>query len=71
MSEPLTPEGYEQTKEKLKELQRRLAAIENRTDLTPDHLASVRRSCNMMIREYLQDIKLYETRQGKQNVTPT
>ncbi len=65
MSELLTAEGYEQTKEKLRDLQVRLADIKKRTDLTPEHLASVRRSYNSMIREYLQEIKLYEVRQGK------
>jgi hypothetical protein len=66
MTEKLTAEGYEQTKEKLRDLEQRLAAMEKRTDLTPAHLASVRRSCKMMMRELLQDIKLYETRQAKQ-----
>ena len=65
MSEPLTAEGYEQTKEKLRDLQSRLAEIEKRTDLAPAHLASVRRSYNSMIREYLQDIKLYEVKHAQ------
>ena len=66
MTEILTAEGYEQTKEKLRDLEARLAEIEKRTDLSPSHLASVRRSYKMMMREYLQDIKLYETRRAKQ-----
>jgi hypothetical protein len=66
MRELLTPEGYQQTKEKLADLERRLGEIEKRTDLNPDHLASVRRSYKMMVREYLEDIKLYEAKQGKQ-----
>ena len=71
MSEILTAEGYEQTKEKLRDLETRLAAIEKRTDLNPQRLASVRRSYKMMIREYLQDIKLYEAKLAKQNpLTP-
>jgi hypothetical protein len=64
MSEVLTVEGYEQTKEKLRDLEMRLAKIEKRTDLDPKRLASVRRSYKMMIREYLQDIKLYEAKQN-------
>jgi hypothetical protein len=68
--EQLTAEGYEQTKEKLADLERRLAEIENRTDLDPEHLASVRRSYKMMMREYLQEIKLYEAKHGKQVPTP-
>ncbi len=67
MSETLTVEGYEQTKEKLRDLEVRLAAIEKRTDLRPEHLASVRRSYKMMIREFLQDIKLYEAKHPTQN----
>jgi hypothetical protein len=30
-----------------------------------EHLASVRRSYKMMMREYLEDIKLYEGRHGR------
>jgi hypothetical protein len=67
MTEPLTAEGYEQTKQKLRDLEIRLAELEKRTDLDPEHLASVRRSYKMMMREYLQDIKLYEARQAGQN----
>jgi len=65
MIETLTAEGYEQTKEKLRALEMRLAEIEKRTDLTSDHLESVRRSYTMMMREYLKEIKLYEAKQGK------
>lgn len=67
MTEILTADGYEQTKEKLRDLETRLADIEKRTDLSADHLASVRRSYKMMIREYLQEIKLYEAQQAKRN----
>ena len=65
MKELLSLEGYEQTKEKLRDLETRLAEIEKRTDLDADHLVSVRRSYKMMMREYLQDIKLYEARYAK------
>lgn len=65
MREALTAEGYEQTKEKLRNLQTRLAAVEKRTDLDPKRLASVRRSYKMMMREYLEEIKLYEARHAK------
>ena len=71
MTEMLTAEGYEQTKEKLRDLETRLAGIEKRTDLDPDHVASVRRSYKMIMREYLQEIKLYEAKLAKQNpLTP-
>jgi hypothetical protein len=66
MSELLSVAGYEQTKEKLRDLETRLEEIENRTDLDAGHRASVRRSYKMMMREYLQDIKLYEARLAKQ-----
>lgn len=58
----LTTSGYEQTKEKLRDLERRLAEIERRNDLDPDHLESVRRSYRMIMREFLQDIKLFEAK---------
>jgi hypothetical protein len=63
VSELLTAEGYNQTKEKLRDLEIRLAEMEKRTDLDPRRLASVRRSYAMMIREFLQDIRLYEAKQ--------
>jgi hypothetical protein len=62
VTELLTAEGYEQTKEKLRDLETRLAEIEKRTDLTPEHLTSVRRSYKMMMRDYLKEIKLYEAK---------
>ena len=72
MAEILTADGYEQTKEKLSDLQTRLAELEQRTDLDAEHLVSVRRSYKMMMREFLQDIKLYEAKQARQNpLTPT
>ncbi len=64
MIEMLTAEGYEQTKEKLRDLEMRLAEMEKRTDLNPEHLASVRRSYKMMMREFLRDIKLFEAKQS-------
>jgi hypothetical protein len=66
MIEILTAEGYEQTKDKLRDLERRLAAIGNRTDLDPGHLARVRRSYRMMMREFMKEIKLYEAKRSKQ-----
>jgi hypothetical protein len=66
MTEMLTPEGYEQTKEKLADLERRLGEIDKRTDLDPEHLASVRRSYRTVMRELLREIKLYEARHARQ-----
>ena len=48
MSEILTSGGYGQTKEKLRDLETRLAEIEKRTDLDPERLASVQRSYDML-----------------------
>ena len=69
MRELLTDEGYEQTKDKLRDLATRLEKIEKRTDLDAGHLASVRGSYKMMMREYLRDIKLFEARQARQKRT--
>ena len=63
--ELLKADGYRQTKEKVRDLETRLAAIEKRTDLAPLHLASVRRSYKMMMREFLQDIMFYEAKHAK------
>ena len=55
----------------MRDLETRLAAIEQRTDLDPKRLASVRRSYKMIMREYVQEIKLYEAKHGKQQpMTP-
>jgi hypothetical protein len=67
MTEHLTTEEYVQTKDKLRDLEVRLSNIEKRTDLKPDHLASVQRSYKMIMRELLQEIKLYETKQAKRS----
>ncbi len=48
----LTPGGYAQTKSKLIGLDQRLAELEKRTDLPPDHLIAVRRSYQSMMRKY-------------------
>jgi hypothetical protein len=71
MREMLTAEGYEQTKEKLRYLEMRLEEMEKRADLTPAHLDSVRRTSKSMMRELLQDIKLYEARQARQKPDTT
>jgi hypothetical protein len=65
MTTRLTPEGYAQTKAKLENLERRLADLQSRTDLTPLHLADVRRSYTSMIRQYRREITLYEAGQSQ------
>lgn len=66
MTALLTPEGYAQSLEKLARLEERLAALENRTDLSPQHLAETRRSYEEMIRQYRREIKLYEAGQRQE-----
>ncbi|HEX8203898.1 MAG TPA: hypothetical protein VF590_25710 [Isosphaeraceae bacterium] len=60
MTPRLTPSGYDQTKAKLQDLERRLADLGSRTNLTPLRLAEVRRSYESMIRQYRRELKLYE-----------
>jgi len=60
MTPRLTPAGYSQTKLKLAALEKRLADVEKRTDLSPRHATEVRRSYACMIRQYRREIKLYE-----------
>ena len=60
MTEHLTPQGYEQTKGKLADLERRLAEIETRADLPPAHRERVVRSYREMMQQYRREIKLYE-----------
>jgi len=67
MTELLTREGYDQTKVKLADLEKRLGEIERRTDLDLQHLADVRRSYRMIMREYLKEIKLYEAKHRKES----
>jgi hypothetical protein len=66
MRERLTPEGYEQAKQKLRYLETRLAGMKKRTDLSPKLLTSVCRSSIPMMRKLLRNIKLYEAQQAKQ-----
>ena len=67
MTETLTAEGFEQTREKLRDLETRLADLDKRTDLNAEHLASVRRSYKMMMREFLQEIRLCEAKHARKN----
>jgi hypothetical protein len=60
MNDILTPEGYKATKEKLKLMEARLAALQKRTDLSPAHRSDAQRSYEDMMRQYRRDLKLYE-----------
>jgi sugar-specific transcriptional regulator TrmB len=56
----LTEAGYRQTREKLANLERRLAEIESRSDLAPLHRDRVSQSYRDMIAQYKREILLYE-----------
>jgi hypothetical protein len=60
MTSPLTDAGYLQTREKLAQMEERLAALQRRADLHPSHRAAAERSYRDMIRQYRRDLKLYE-----------
>ncbi|MBL8797053.1 MAG: hypothetical protein JNM56_24340 [Planctomycetia bacterium] len=60
MTPLLTEKGYLQTREKLANMEARLAALCARTDLSPVHKSEVERSYLDMIGQYLREIKLYE-----------
>jgi hypothetical protein len=60
MNEILTPAGYQQTKQKLADLERRLSQLENKTGLNPQVIAESRRSYVQMINQYRRELKLYE-----------
>jgi len=60
MTRLLSENSYVRTKAKLTDLERRLAALERRTDLSTVHKAEACRSCRSMIQEYRREIELYE-----------
>jgi len=62
MTTELTPLGYKITKEKLAQMEARLAALQKRTDLNPIHKAEAEHSYRDMMRQYLRSIKLYEAK---------
>jgi hypothetical protein len=56
----LNPQGYEQTKAKLANLEGRLAEIERRKDLSAGQRREVCRSYREMMQQYRREIKVYE-----------
>ena len=60
MTELLTLDGYEQTKEKLLALEERLARLASRTDVETSHREEAKRSYDSMIAQYRRELKLYE-----------
>jgi hypothetical protein len=65
MTQILSQAGYEQTRAKLADMEKRLAELGKRGDLSPIHLAEVRRSYQTMIRQYRRELKLYEATQPR------
>lgn len=63
MTDYLDVQGYEQTKTKLADLERRQSEIAARTDLSPVHREQVLRSYREMMQQYRREIKLYEAMQ--------
>jgi len=62
MTHELNEVGYHQTRAKLAGMERRLKALEGRTDLTPEHRDATRRSYLEMMKQYSREIKLYEAK---------
>lgn len=60
MTESLTLAGYEQTKDKLVNLERRLSELQDRTEIANVHREEARRSYEAMIAQYRRELKLYE-----------
>lgn len=60
MTAILTAAGYEQTKEKLANLEERMARLDGIPSLSLTHKAEVCRSYDEMIGQYRREIKLYE-----------
>lgn len=60
MNHELTQAGYEATKRKLTDVERRLARLAQRTDLSAVHRDEVKWTYEQMISQYWREIKLYE-----------
>jgi hypothetical protein len=60
MTNQLTLAGYQQTREKLANLEERLQRLQDRSDLSEQHKLEARRSCEQMIAQYRREIKRYE-----------
>ena len=71
MTALLSENSYVRTKTKLAELERRLAALERRTDLSAVHKAEACRSCRSMIQEYRREIELFEATHRPTAVSPS
>jgi hypothetical protein len=52
--------GYDQTKSKLQALEARLSAIQQRSDLVPEHKERVIDSYRTMRKQYLEELRLFE-----------
>jgi hypothetical protein len=64
MTPLLSESGYEQTKRKLANLERRMESLAKRDDLKPPHREEAIRSLRDMMQQYSREIKLYEAHAG-------
>jgi hypothetical protein len=62
MTAILSELGYQQTKQKLADLQMRLTMIEQEPAMSQEHRARVVKSYRVMMQQYQREIKLYEAR---------
>ncbi len=62
MTHELDEFGYHQTRAKLEGMQRRLKALDERRDVSPEHRDATRRSYLEMMKQYTRDIELYEAK---------
>jgi hypothetical protein len=60
MMPSLSEDAHRRTKAKLADLEQRLAALEERADLSPPDKAVACRSCRSMIQQYRKEIELFE-----------
>lgn len=72
MTHELNEVGYHQTRAKLAGMERRLKALDERIDISPEHRAETRRSYLEMMKQYSREIKLYEAKhpQERDNSAP-
>jgi hypothetical protein len=69
MTAILSELGYQQTKQKLADLQARLTAIEQQPNLSPVHRARTVKSYREMMQQYQREIKLYEAHHAESATT--
>lgn len=69
MTAILSELGYQQTKQKLADLQTRLTRIEQESGVSPEHRARTVKSYREMMQQYQREIKLYEAHHAESVTT--